>query len=109
MANDEVKEEEATTEVKTDEIISGTDVALQESADIAPPPELPPPGSPNRIDVNIDQATATALKVQEFEKLIAEAEFAVYDLKKQKAAYIYDTNIQSLIKQAQQQKAKPQQ
>jgi len=100
---DDNKKEEATVEVKIEEIIPGTDVASQAPVDtVTSLPELPPPGSPNRIDVNIDQATAIALKVQEFEKLIAEAELVVYDLKKQKAAYVYDTNIQSLIKQAQQ-------
>lgn len=56
------------------------------------------------IQINVEPAVAMNLTVQEFDKRIAEAEANVADLKKQKAAFIYDTNVQALIKQAQQNK-----
>jgi len=58
---------------------------------------------PPEISLNVDPATAMNLTVQEFDKKIAEAEAGVYDLKRQKAAYIYDTNVQALIASAQRQ------
>ena len=39
----------------------------------------------------------------EYDKKITEAEATVYDLKKQRAAFIYDTNVQNLLNQAQKQ------
>jgi hypothetical protein len=45
---------------------------------------------------NVDTMTAMTLEVQKFDKKIAEAEAAVAELKRQKATYIFDTNIQNL-------------
>jgi hypothetical protein len=47
--------------------------------------------------IDIDIGTAFNLKIQEFDKKIAEAEFVVYDLKKQKCTYIYDQNVQQIV------------
>ena len=102
---EEKKEAAPEVEEKKSDVIAGTDVAPQKPTDPGTPPGVPPKGSPNRIDIDVDQATATAMKVQEFDKLIAEAEANVAELKKQKATYIYEANVQSLIQQAQQRKA----
>lgn len=51
------------------------------------------------MQIDVDPGTAMAIKVQEFDKRIAEAEFVVSDLKKQRAEYIYQTNIQVIISQ----------
>lgn len=53
--------------------------------------------------VNLDAQTFFAIKLQEFDKMIAEAEENVASLKKQKAAYVYDTNVQQILQQQQQQ------
>ena len=69
-------------------------------------PDVPPVQKavqPPEIQLNVDPAVAMNLTVQEFDKKIAEAEAVVADLKKQKAAYIYDTNVQALIAAAKQQ------
>ena len=50
---------------------------------------------------DVDVVTAMTLETQKFDKRIAEAESVVAELKKQKAAYIFDTNIQQLLKQKQ--------
>ena len=55
------------------------------------------------INLNVDAVTALNLTVLEYDKKIGEAEAVVSDLKKKRAAFIYDTNIEMLIKQAQQQ------
>jgi len=55
------------------------------------------------LTVNVDMKTAQALKCQEYDKRIAEAEFAVADLKKQKMSYIFESNVQLLALQAKQQ------
>ena len=47
--------------------------------------------------VEVDLGTAFSLKLQEFDKKISEAEFVVYDLKKQKASYIYDENVKQVV------------
>lgn len=52
---------------------------------------------PPEVTLNVDPVTAMNLTAQEFDKKIAEAEAVVYDIKKQKAAYIYDTNVRALI------------
>ena len=62
------------------------------------------PVQPPEINLTVDPATAMNLTVQEFDKKIAEAEANVYNLKKQKAAYIYDTNVKALYSAQQQQK-----
>ena len=56
------------------------------------------------INLNVDPGTAINLNAMEYDKKISEAEAVVADLKKQKAAYIYDSNVQSLLAQAQAQK-----
>ena len=62
---------------------------------------------PPEVTLNVDPATAMNVTVQEFEKKIAESEANTAELKKQKAAYIYDTNVQLLIAQANQNKQQP--
>jgi hypothetical protein len=52
---------------------------------------------PKAEQINIDVGTAFNLKLQEFDKKIAEAEHAVATLKKDKAAYIYDQNVQQIV------------
>jgi len=47
--------------------------------------------------IDIDGATAFHLKLQEFDKKISEAELAVAELKKQKATFIYDNNVQQIV------------
>jgi hypothetical protein len=59
------------------------------------------------INLNVDAVTALNLTVMEFDKKITEAESVVADLKKQRAAYIYDTNVGLLVRQAQQQGQSP--
>jgi len=49
------------------------------------------------VDVNV----AFNLKVQEYDKLIAEAEQQVAVLKAQRAAFIYQTNLDQVVAQAQ--------
>jgi hypothetical protein len=53
----------------------------------------------DEIILDVDVATAMVLESQKFDKKIAEAEAVVADLKKQKATYIFETNIQQLIAQ----------
>jgi len=55
------------------------------------------------MTLNVEPAVAMNITVQEFDKKIAESEANTAELKKQKAAYIYDTNVQLLIAQANQQ------
>jgi hypothetical protein len=50
-------------------------------------------------DIHVDIATAMTIECQRFDKKIAEAEAQVADLKRQKASYIFDTNIQQLLTQ----------
>lgn len=100
MAEEKKKEE---IQEKSDDVIPGTEVAAQK-----PVSEVIPPLSeiPNQINIDVDAATAVAIKVQEFDKNITELEAQVADMKRQKATYIYESNIQKLIKQAQQRQAK---
>ena len=51
-----------------------------------------------KIEISIEPQVAFTLKCQEFDKHIADAEKQVADLKAQKAAYIYDTNTQIILK-----------
>ncbi|MDD5649593.1 MAG: hypothetical protein PHF86_04135 [Candidatus Nanoarchaeia archaeon] len=48
-------------------------------------------------EISIDTGTAFNLKLQEFDKKIAEAELAVATLKKEKASFIYDQNVQQIV------------
>jgi len=47
--------------------------------------------------ISIDAGTAFALKLQEFDKKIAESEAVTANLKKEKASYIYDQNVQQIV------------
>lgn len=47
--------------------------------------------------ITIDPGTAFSLKMQEFDKKIAEAELAVATLKKEKMCFIYDQNVQQIV------------
>lgn len=47
--------------------------------------------------IDIDTRTAFNLKLQEFDKKIADAEYQVYALKKERASYIYDQNVQQIV------------
>jgi hypothetical protein len=48
-------------------------------------------------EIPLDSGTAFNLKLQEFDKKIAEAELSVATLKKEKASFIYDQNAQQII------------
>lgn len=62
------------------------------------------------IQINVDQNTHMVIAIQDFDRKIAEAEAVVANLKKDKANYIYETNVKILIAQAQnQQNQNPQQ
>lgn len=61
-----------------------------------------------KIQIDVDPTVLMALKTQEFDKKIAEAKVLVAELEKQKASFIYDTNIQMLINQAEQKKKQEQ-
>lgn len=50
----------------------------------------------SKIEVPLD--IAVHLKLTEFDKLIAEAEAQVYELKKQKAAFLYEQNVATIRK-----------
>jgi len=52
--------------------------------------------------ISIDAQTFFMVKLQEFDKMIAEAESNVANLKMQKASYIYDTNVQQILQSKQQ-------
>jgi len=70
-----------------------------------PKTEAPVTVQPPQIQLNVEPGIAMNLTVQEFDKRIAAVEADVAELKKQKAAYIYDTNVNALIAQAKQQQA----
>ena len=102
MADPEVKETEV-TETPQPEVV---EVALQPEI-ATPQPEVKVPAvapvavQPPSIQLNVEPAVAMNITVQEFDKKIAESEANTAELKKQRAAYIYDTNVQILIAQAQ--------
>jgi len=50
-------------------------------------------------EIVVDTSTAMLIECQRFDKKIAEAKAVVADLKRQKASYIFDTNIQQLLAQ----------
>jgi hypothetical protein len=64
-----------------------------------------PTGEP--IKIEIDQASAVTLKLQEFDKKIAEAEATAASLKMQKANFIYEANLQVVMKRHVQQSQVP--
>ena len=47
--------------------------------------------------INIDPGTAFSLKIQEFDKKIAEAELSVATLKRDKMTFVYDQNVQQIV------------
>jgi len=47
--------------------------------------------------ININPETQFELKLQEFDKNIAIAELGVADIKKQKAEFIYNSNVQLIV------------
>jgi hypothetical protein len=49
------------------------------------------------VKIEIDPASAMALRLQEFDKKIAEAEATVANLKLQRATFLYDTNVQLIV------------
>jgi hypothetical protein len=55
------------------------------------------PAQNEQMDINIDAGTAFNLKLQEFDKKIANAEWQVASLKKERATYIYDQNVQQIV------------
>jgi len=57
--------------------------------------------------INLDGQTFFMIKLQEFDKMIAEAEAQVSNLKLQRATFVYDTNVQQLIAQKNQQAQAP--
>jgi hypothetical protein len=50
-----------------------------------------------QMKIDVDAQTAFALKLQEFDKEIAQAEEKVATIKKDKATYIYDQNVQQVV------------
>lgn len=60
--------------------------------------------TPAGEEVHVDANVAFNVRLQEFDKLICEAEVQVADLKKQKATFIYDTNVRQIMAQAKEQK-----
>ena len=49
------------------------------------------------LNIDIDPGTAFSLKMQEFDKKIAEAELTVATIKKDKSTFIYDSNVQQIV------------
>jgi len=56
------------------------------------------------MEIAVEPQVAFNLKIQEYDKAIATAEFHVADLKKQKMSFIYDRNVQNLTEAAMAQK-----
>lgn len=51
------------------------------------------------LQIQVDGKTAYSMKLLEYDKNIAEAEAAVANLKKEKVAFIYDTQVQGIAEQ----------
>jgi hypothetical protein len=75
-----------------EKIVDGEITPVQEAPAATEP-------QPQQEQINIDAGTAFALKLQEFDKKIAEAELAVAQLKKEKISYVYDQNVQQIVMQ----------
>lgn len=60
-----------------------------------------------QVSLNVDPVTAINMNALEFDKKIMEAEAVVSDLKKQRAVYVYEANVQNLMEQARQQQQNP--
>jgi len=52
------------------------------------------------VTVNVDANTAFTLKLQEFDKAIGAAKAQAAALEAQKAAYVYDTNLNMIVEQS---------
>jgi hypothetical protein len=50
-----------------------------------------------QMQIDVDSQTAFALKIQEFDKNIAEAETKVAQIKLDKAAFVYDCSVQQIV------------
>ena len=61
--------------------------------------------APEQESITVDEATAFNLKIMEFDKKIAEAETTVADLKRQKATFVYETNVQNVVSMAKKKEA----
>ena len=70
---------------------------IREAEVVSSEPNTPAQPEQQGEQIEVDQGTAFSLKIQEFDKKIAEAEAAVADLKKQKFAYIYDENVRTVV------------
>jgi len=103
---EETKQPE-TTETPQPEVQSETPQAPPES-EAAAQPEAPQFTSAEtsqaqpELQINVDPNTHMAIAVQDFDRKIAEAKANVANLEKDRANYIYDTNVKLLINQAQQ-------
>ena len=62
------------------------------------------PSQKQEITIDVDESTAFTLKIQEFDKAIAEVEAQASSLKAQKAAYVYTTNLNAVIARSKQPK-----
>jgi hypothetical protein len=67
-------------------------------AEVVKAPEAAAEQQPE-LQIEIDPAAAIQLKLQEFDKKITESEAAAAEYKRQKAAFIYDSNVQFLVQQ----------
>jgi hypothetical protein len=68
-------------------------------AEVVKAPEAAPEQQQPELQIEIDPAAAIQLKLQEFDKKITESEAAAAEYKRQKAAFIYDSNVQYLVQQ----------
>ena len=61
-----------------------------------------------QLEIQVDGQTAFQLRIQEFDKNIATAEFQVADLKKQKMEFVYNRNVQMIADTYKQQQVQKQ-
>lgn len=80
------------------ETVAGTDVPPQKSVEEGQQQAESKP----QVDVTVDMQTAIAIKVQEFDKKIAEVKAQVASLESQRASYIYEANLDFIVKKSQQ-------
>ena len=99
-----IVEDAETTEVVEAEVVEAQVSEAPATQEAAPTQEEKPAQEPRTI--NLDAKTAFSLKLIQFDRDIAEAESKVADLKKNKASYVYDTNLQEVLNADMQQKIK---
>jgi len=63
--------------------------------------------APASIELEVDNQTAFTLKLHEFDKAIAEAKAQAASLEAQKAAYIFQANVDALVARSKQQPQEP--